>query len=684
MMRWYVLMKMRNKRKFLYIAGLILIVAAALGIGLFFWFRGSRGGEKRQMNGMPDMSQMGENVISASGLTSVGMSEETLEFDFLETALYVEESYLSTGDEVEAGTVVFEVSEETLTEARKELQDKVTETSLKYRQGLIDYEEDHADAQITYQTADINKKYAQAEYDSAISKAAAEVTELTEQVEEARELVEEYEKSINEDYYRTYYQVDELYQTYYEHFVLLMEKYEEWNIAELESSSRESGASVNDSMGSSSTSGSNSAKTGTVEATIKLAAGSSDTGAAMKLVTGGNGVVNNRVLTTGNSRQGAGWIMMFANESGSENGSGSEGSGTGTTEGGNSSSQGKPSGTFGGMMTQEGSSGDRDVMGESGNGMQSAVSEASQKLSVYEMLDELVQQEAQEYQEALENYETARDMAAAGIDEARSNLEILESELTQAQTEYEKSLISCQADYDTTLAESENAQTVYDTTVEGLVETLDALLQDKEEAEENLALFEEVLGDGKFYTSKDGTIVINAVRKGSYLSGATLVIAYSNPETVNVTANVDQGDIAQLTVGEEAFVVISEYGSYEGTITEINPVTQAESRSSVTYQVTVTLTGDISALESNLTAYVYFGAELPEESQKPERGEMPDGMEQPEGGAVPEGMEMPQSGDMPEGMEMPQRGEMSEGMEMPDNGSRKGGKEGAGNEGEMD
>ena len=39
----------------------------------------------------------------------------------------------------------------------------------------------------------------------------------------------------------------------------------------------------------------------------------------------------------------------------------------------------------------------------------------------------------------------------------------------------------------------------------------------------------------------------------------------------------------------------------------VNPVTQAQSRSSVTYQVTVTLEGDVSTLDSDLTAYVYFG-----------------------------------------------------------------------------
>ena len=37
--------------------------------------------------------------------------DETWELDFLQTALYVEESYLSMGDKVEEGTAVFKVSD---------------------------------------------------------------------------------------------------------------------------------------------------------------------------------------------------------------------------------------------------------------------------------------------------------------------------------------------------------------------------------------------------------------------------------------------------------------------------------------------------------------------------------------------------------------------------------------------
>ena len=126
----------RRKQIFiiLWAAGAFFVVAS---VAVFFLIRGKN--DERNMDMPPAMNISGEGVISASGLTTVGMLDETWELDFLQTALYVEESYLSMGDEVEERTAVFKVSDETLEEARKELADAVTEAELAYRQGMRDF-----------------------------------------------------------------------------------------------------------------------------------------------------------------------------------------------------------------------------------------------------------------------------------------------------------------------------------------------------------------------------------------------------------------------------------------------------------------------------------------------------------------------------------------------------------------
>ena len=541
---------MKKKKKIVIGAVILAVVLMIAVIAVVLVIRN----KKKATPEVPQMPEGVEDVISATGLTSVGMNMETLKLDFLTTELYVEESYLSVGDEVEAGTKVFKISDETLEEAKKELEDKVTETDLAYRQGVIDYQTDLLEAEQTRQKAATEATYAQTVYDQAVAEAKKTVDQLQEQVDEAKELLEEYQKSESEDYYRSYYQVDELYEAYYEHFQLLMSYYEKWDIETLNDQYGQSASSLSLSSitGSSSTS-SSGASSGTSSSASSDSASATESGTSAP---DGSGATEN--------------------------------SGSGAPDGATASGNGASFAGFGGGT------------GNTGSG-------ESEKLSVYNLLDELVTEEGQEYKEALGNYENARDKAKAGLKKAESDLADLEAQLVTSQTEYETQLISCKADYDVTLSESENAELEYETTVQSLEETLESLKDDKEEAEDNQESFLEALSDGYFYTEKAGIVVGSGVSADSYLSGDVMVIAYSNPETVTITAQVDQADIADISIGEEAYVVVSGYGNYEGSVTTINPVTQADSRTSVSYQVTVTLSGDVSTLASNLTAYVYFG-----------------------------------------------------------------------------
>ena len=104
------------------------------------------------------------------------------------------------------------------------------------------------------------------------------------------------------------------------------------------------------------------------------------------------------------------------------------------------------------------------------------------------------------------------------------------------------------------------------------------------------------------------------VRAESAISGNSMVLAYSNPETVTVTASVDQSDIASVSIGESVTVEISDHGTFRGTVSKINPVSQSNSKSSIYYSVTIELAGDIIGLSQNLSAAVYFG--IPESEEE--------------------------------------------------------------------
>ena len=498
-----------RKKKLLFGAGIIMLAAAA-GTGATVWYLSERG-EIQQREGAPEMElSFGEDVITAGGSTSVGMQEENFELDYIDTELVIEEVYLSSQDEVEAGTAILKLTDESVETARRELEEKATQADLDYREALLDGEEEKITAQQTLDTSLLNGTYATYTYEESLKEYEEEIESLQEQIEDAQELVDEYTASIESDYYYTYYEVAEKEKELNSTFAALMQLYEEWDVEYLEDQYQAA------SIGSSS------------------------------------------------------------------EGSGSDASGTGGSAGASG----------GGMGAQGGGGG---------------TSNDSTKLTVYDMLDEEVQENEAAYEEALKNYEDAKATAEASLAQAQTNLELLKIQLEEAQIEYEKQQVSSQSDYDAAVSESGSAQETWQTEIERIDDEISVALNAKEEADENLQEFEEVIGDGYLYTTSAGTVMMVNVREETDLTGGSMVLAYSNPETVTVTASVDQEDIASIEIGEEAVVAISDYGNFDGTVTSINPVSASSSRSSVTYSVVVELTGDVSELSQNLSASVYFG-----------------------------------------------------------------------------
>lgn len=548
-----------RKKKLLFGAGIIMLAAAA-GTGATVWYLSERG-EIQQREGAPEMElSFGEDVITAGGSTSVGMQEENFELDYIDTELVIEEVYLSSQDEVEAGTAILKLTDESVETARRELEEKATQADLDYREALLDGEEEKITAQQTLDTSLLNGTYATYTYEESLKEYEEEIESLQEQIEEAQELVDEYTASIESDYYYTYYEVAEKEEELNSTFAALMQLYEEWDVEYLEDQYQAA------SIGS------------------------------------------------------------------SAEGSGSDASGTGGSAGASG----------GGMGAQGGGGG---------------TSNDSTKLTVYDMLDEEVQENEAAYEEALENYEDAKATAEASLAQAQTNLELLKIQLEEAQIEYEKQQVSSQSDYDAAVSESGSAQETWQTEIERIDDEISVALNAKEEADENLQEFEEVIGDGYLYTTSAGTVMMVNVREETDLTGGSMVLAYSNPETVTVTASVEQEDIASIEIGEEAVVAISDYGNFDGTVTSINPVSASSSRSSVTYSVVVELTGDVSELSQNLSASVYFGVSTQDlqtqggQTEGVSGNDVPDGAESISGNEVPAGMEGVSGNEVPAGTE---------------------------------
>lgn len=173
------------------VIGCLLILIAAAGGGGYYYLHHQT--DVAQRTGRPDgMPQGNVDVIVASGTTSIGITEETFELEELDTELEIEEVYLASGDEVETGSKILKVSEESIEKARKELTRKAEQARLLYRQGVVNQQISAIEAKKTCDVALVESEYAESDYNSSLEEAQKEIDDLTEKLEDAKELYEEY------------------------------------------------------------------------------------------------------------------------------------------------------------------------------------------------------------------------------------------------------------------------------------------------------------------------------------------------------------------------------------------------------------------------------------------------------------------------------------------------------------
>ncbi len=445
-------------------------------------------------------------MVTAAGTTSVGVKAVTFEIDFLEdTDLYVEEVYLSDGDSVEAGDKYIKFTEESIADAREELESAALHAQLAYRSGQISDGESRLQAKYTYDMTMLDAQYAQQIYDDTIAQLDADYAQSAKTYEEAQQEYQEYLERVQNNSFYDDYDIANLKKACEEAKELYLERKEYWEVTEEE-------------------------------------------------------------LKSGSS----------------------ENAGEGTPDFKDSMA----SAGFGGMERQ------------------GAQSERKWIVKTVNLLEQEAEEAEEKYTTALEEYEEEIASAELTLQKLLSRLETAREDFSDAEVSYQKQTLNAKTVYETAMAKGKTAQADYDTQLTSLKDSLDRLQDAKKEADSNLALFETLVGDGYLYTEESGTVLMLMAEEGRALAGGSMVFAYSNPEQISVSVSVNQNDIAKLYVGETASAVIPDHGSYSGVIETINPISTSNSRTAVQYTVTVNLQGDVSGLDSNLTATVMFGGDV--------------------------------------------------------------------------
>ena len=172
-----------------------------------------------------------EDMIAASGVTNVGITEETFDVENLTTVLEIEEVYAASGEEVTVGDKILKLTEDSVEEARKELERALEDAELAYRTGAIEHEQNLITAEYTRDSAILTGQQAKEVYDETVASLQSAVTRAEEELQDAEDDIAEYESYVNDGSYKSYFKVDEYQAIYDENLKALTDKMDEWGIS---------------------------------------------------------------------------------------------------------------------------------------------------------------------------------------------------------------------------------------------------------------------------------------------------------------------------------------------------------------------------------------------------------------------------------------------------------------------
>lgn len=193
------------------------------------------------------------------------------------------------------------------------------------------------------------------------------------------------------------------------------------------------------------------------------------------------------------------------------------------------------------------------------------------------------------------------------LSDAQDKYDEAVAKLTIAQNNYTTKSLQAKKEYEETMLNYNNASSQYSIDVNGIDNDVDSALEALEDAKEALQDFEDFIGDGMVYAEYSGKLMSVGYAEGDSLSSDTAIATYSDAEAVTMTVAVSQEDISAITVGDVVMIELTAYEGEEfaGLVSGMDTSTSSGS-STVSYNVTVTFTGDITKVYADMTGNVTF------------------------------------------------------------------------------
>ncbi len=183
-----------------------------------------------------------------------------------------------------------------------------------------------------------------------------------------------------------------------------------------------------------------------------------------------------------------------------------------------------------------------------------------------------------------------------------------ETALALAQMELESGEITAKGELDKKKFYAQNAQEIYDVSMEQSTFETETAKEDYEEAANKLEEFDSVIREQVISAVNSGVVTEVYAAAGDYLSQDMDLISLNNYDEVTITVSVEEGDLEAAALGNAVNVTLAAFEDevFAGTVTKIGDAEIDSNTNKTMYSITVTVPNTDRILYQDMTAEVTF------------------------------------------------------------------------------
>lgn len=214
---------------------------------------------------------------------------------------------------------------------------------------------------------------------------------------------------------------------------------------------------------------------------------------------------------------------------------------------------------------------------------------------------------AQSAQSTVESLEQKKEQLEKSVEQAQQNVESCTQQLNAAKRSLESGKLTAEETLSLRQLAYSTAQETYDIATAYLEDSASEQEEIYAEAQEKWEEFSSHIEGNAVCARNNGVITSVSLEVGDTIQTNDTLITLYDMDEVGMTVTVDEEDMNDIAVGTQANISFTAYPDeiFQATVTEIADA-ETDSSGNVTYDVTVTLQGDVSGLFQGMTGDITF------------------------------------------------------------------------------